>query len=91
MLAALRRSEAIQACLLRHGGLQAIAAAAAQLAGTDAAAGTAAAAARAGGGGAAIAARPYSAAAGSSGVQPDSGQHFIIASSTPVTKRLWQR
>lgn len=89
MLAALRRSAAIQACSLRLGGVKTLSAAAAQLAGTDAA--TAAAATAGGKAVPSVAGRPYSVAAGGSSAQPDSGQHFVIASSTPVTKRLWQR
>lgn len=87
MLAALRRGAAAQTCLLHNVVAEALPSAAASMLGSVAAAA------------AAIGSRscrpwhqPFSAAAGgSSAHQSDSGQHFVIASSTPVTKRLWQR
>ncbi len=86
MLAALRRGAAAQTCLLHNVVAEALPSAAASMLGSVAAA-------------AAIGSRScrprhqsFSAAAsGSSAHQSDSGQHFVIASSTPVTKRLWQR
>lgn len=84
MLAALRRGAAAQTCLLHNVVAEALPSAAASMLGSVAAA---------------IGSRScrprhqsFSAAAsGSSAHQSDSGQHFVIASSTPVTKRLWQR
>lgn len=88
MLAALRRGAAAHCSGLPHAVADALPAAALPLVGSSAAAA------------AAVGSRswtcrtrsqPYSAAAGGSNAEANSGQHFVIASSTPVTKRLWQR
>lgn len=86
MLAALRRATVIEKLLLQHVVAEALPLAAPPMAGA------AAAAAAAADGTWHLQHRPFSAAARSPKAnQPEVGQHFVIASSTPVTKRLWQR
>ena len=87
MLAALRRGTVVEKLLLQHVVAEALPLVVPPMAGSAAAAAAAAAA-----GTCLLQHRPFSAAARSAKAdQPEVGQHFVIASSTPVTKRLWQR